>query len=217
MRRYSDGWLSRHLSSARAGSNDALEDLLERLHPILLRYARSHLSRDPAAADLALDLVQEALIRIATGLERCRADGDDQIVAWALTIVRNLCVDHYRTKTLPTVRFSRLMDDLLEAMQAPERGGRNPPRSRGERILRRVVRQAVHELPRPTRRLLLLRVGRGWTWSEVARDIGLSSDAAKKRFRRARAVLRKDILERIDGLGEQDRTAALRRLRRDEG
>lgn len=214
MRSHADGRLGRTLSRAQDGHEDALEDLLGHLHPILLRYAYGQLRPDPDVEALAQDLTQEALIRIVRSLGQCHASGDGQILTWALAIVRNLCVDHFRARRARAtpLRLTPALEELLGdlAMHAwTEQGA-----GRGRRILRRVVREAVRALPRASRRLLRLRVVQDLSWSEIGRELGISRVAAKSRFRRIHKALRSEALGRMDGLNAGDRAIALRYLER---
>lgn len=217
MRAISDGYLSRSLFRAREGDSEALESLLRLLRPVLIRYARAQLFLDPEAEETARDLTQEALVRIVLGLEHCRAEADTQIIAWALAIIRNLCVDHFRTAHTPAFRLSQLLDedacvrdDFLPAWTE----GTSPRPGRGRRVLHRVLDEVVETLPAPALRLLRLRVEESMTWNQIARELGLTRSAAKRRFQRIQARVRDDALRRIRNLRARDRAAALRYLRR---
>lgn len=217
MRATSDGYLSRSLFRAREGDKEALESLLRLLRPVLIRYARAQLFLDPEAEETARDLAQEALVRIVLGLQHCRAEADTQVIAWALAIVRNLCVDHFRAVHAPTFRLSQLLDEDLcvrgDFLLA--RAGRASPQpGRGRRVLHQVLDEVVETLPAPALRLLRLRVEENMTWNQVASELGLTRSAAKRRFQRMQARVRDDALKRIKGLADRDRVAALRYLRR---
>ncbi len=217
MRATSDGYLSRSLFRAREGDKEALESLLRLLRPVLFRYARAQLFLDPEAEETARDLTQEAMVRIVLGLGQCRALADTQVIAWALAIIRNLCVDHFRTVHAPTFRFSQMLEEnscvredflLASSERAP-----TPP-GRGRRVLHRVLDEVVETLPAPALRLLQLRVEESMTWSQIARELGLTRSAAKRRFQRMQTSVRNDALRRIKNMCARDRAAALLYLRR---
>jgi RNA polymerase sigma-70 factor (ECF subfamily) len=214
MRSHADGRLGGTLSRAKEGQEDALEELLARLHPILLRYASSQLRPAPDVDALAQDLVQEALIRIARSLGQCQATTDGPILTWALTIIKNICIDHFRSrraKAVP-VRITPVLEQVLGelALHAWTEGKAN----RGRQVVHRILREAVRALPRPARRLLRLRVLQELSWSEIGRELGISRVAAKSRFRRIRNALRAEALRRMERLEEGDRATALRFLER---
>lgn len=216
-RPFEEGCLSRTLSRARKGDEAALETLLHLLRPVLLRYARSQLFLDPEAEETARDLAQEALVRIVLGLGHCRAEADTQVIAWALAIIRNLCADHFRTVRPPTFRLSQLLDDdprVPEDLLAVRVERTSPRVGRGRRVLRRVLDEVLRTLPASALRLLRLRVEEDMTWNQVARELGLTRSAAKRRFQRIQARVRAAALLRVERLADRDRAAALRYLRR---
>ena len=216
-RPFEEGCLSRNLSRARTGDEEALEALLHLLRPVLLRYARAQLFLDPEAEETARDLAQEALVRIVLGLRHCRAEADNQVIAWALAIIRNLCVDYFRTAHVPTFRLSQLLDDdsfVREDFLTSGAGRESPRAGPGRRVLRRVLDEVLGTLPASALRLLKLRVEEDMTWNQIACELGLTRSAAKRRFQRMQARVRADAFLRIEGLTNRDRAAALRYLRR---
>lgn len=216
MRAFDDGRLSRYLARARDGDDDALEALLCRLHPILLRFARAQLAEEAEAEETASDIAQKAMIRITRGLDGCRAEADPQIHAWALQVVKNLCTDHFRAaraRALRSLPLSSWTNEVEGSLLDTELAGRTRT-DRGGRVLNRALQEALRALPITARRLLRLRVQQGMTWSQIARELGLTRDAAKRRFERIQSRLRKETLRKIENLSEPDREAALRYLKR---
>lgn len=216
MRAFDDARLSRYLARARAGDDDALEMLLCLLRPVLLRFARAQLAEEAEAEETACDIAQKAMIRITRGLDGCRAEAGPQIRAWALQIVKNLCTDHFRANRARAVRVLPLsfwIDEVEVSLLGAEPAER-PRGDYGGRVLNRALREALRALPATAQRLLCLRVQEGMTWSQVALELGLTRDAAKRRFERVQIRLRKETFRKIENLGGRDREAALRFLRR---
>ncbi|MDQ3555300.1 MAG: sigma-70 family RNA polymerase sigma factor [Gemmatimonadota bacterium] len=219
MQPYTQGQLSRDLARARAGNAAALDDLLCRLHPALVRYARARLSAEPDADELAQDLAQDALIRVLQKVEQCHGQDDKQILAWALAIARNICLDHFRAvrRRPSSVRLSWELGELLHPCSAadPRTDGTGLPRpAPGRRLLRALLRDAVRSLSPTARRLLRLRIEQDETWGAVAEDLGLTQSAAKRRFQRLQVSLRKDVLRRVGQLGSKEHDSVLRYLDR---
>ena len=210
--------LVRPLFGARQGSDDALEDLLCLLRPGLLDYARRHAKEDPEPEELARDLTQDALIRIARNIESCRADDDAQVLAWALSIMRNLCMDHFRRARTRgyTLRLSFAAADGWDVALAARNSGRDghPRRRRARRTLNTLVRRVIDHLPAAAARLIRMRVREERSWREIGEALGTSEEGARKRFKRLRSSLKRELLLRIDELSAAERAAVLRHLRR---
>lgn len=212
-----EGQLCEALYRARAGDQASLERLLRQLHTPLHRFAYRHVRSEPEAGELARDLTQDALLRIARRVDQCHAGTDAKLLAWALATMRNLCMDHYRATRcrIPHVRLSVELEEVIEEL--PSALGRHsqttPSASRGARILQRVIRQTVRALPRPARHLLRLRLWKEKTWPEVGSELGLAPSAAKRRYQRMQTLLRRQILDSIEVLPERERRAALSFLR----
>lgn len=202
---------------ARRGDRRALERLLReleaRVYPWLV--ARLRPVREPE--DLARDLNQEALIRIAGAVARATFHADGEVVSWALMVGRNVLVDHLRAER----GRSRGIDDAedveragsLAALTGWQRPGNGP--GPADRLLARVMEETLAGLPAAARELLRLRVHAGATWKEVAGALSTSEAGAKRRFQRLQGALRRDILSRLDrlrGEGCDGADICLRRL-----
>jgi RNA polymerase sigma factor (sigma-70 family) len=77
----------------------ALEDLLTDLCEPVRRFAVFRLRYHEDPGDMAEDVVQETLIRVAKAIRTCNAASDAQILAWVRTIARNAMTDMYRSPT----------------------------------------------------------------------------------------------------------------------
>jgi RNA polymerase sigma-70 factor (ECF subfamily) len=207
--------LIRLLAEARDGRDDALEELLAKLHPALLRYAYAHVAREREASDLAADLTQDTLIRIVRGLDGCHAATNAQLIAWALSVLRNRIVDYFRHSAAhPRIPLD---DDHPDGSQVHRRSTdeAEEPWERGRTVLRNIIRDSTANLSPAAVRLLDLRFGYGASWSQVATELGCERVAARRRFHRLRDSLRRTILQRVGTLGPEDRNAALMILHRE--
>ncbi|HEX6372884.1 MAG TPA: sigma-70 family RNA polymerase sigma factor [Longimicrobium sp.] len=191
---------------AQAGSACALDRLMGRLEGPVYRYLVTRLLAAPDAEDLARDLCQEALIRATTSIGRCTFASDGRLVAWMLTIARNVLLDHLReVRGRDEVRG----DDWVRTMAAGLQPGDDAP---PPRPLETFAAEALAEVSEGTAELLRLRLMSGSSWKEVADVLGIAESAAKRRFQRAQATLRRQILARVEALPPEARRAALRRL-----
>jgi len=193
---------------AQAGNARALDRLLRRVEGPVYRYLVRRLVAAPDAEDLARDLCQDALIRTAAGLERCTFASDGRLLAWVLTIARNVLLDHLRqARGRAEVRGDPRWV-LSAATEPPPGDDAAPPRA-----LETFAAEALADLPEGTAELLRLRLVAGRSWKEVGDALGIAQSAAKRRFQRAQAALRRRILARVEALPpEARRTAALRRV-----
>jgi RNA polymerase sigma factor (sigma-70 family) len=209
------GRLTLRLAEARAGAEDALEDLLRCLHPILLRFAHYRLSDENEASELARDLTQDTLVAIIQSVGSCEAETNAQMIAWAQSILQNRINDHFRAGARAARIQSELVVHLLHDEPPAEDEKAARERALGRRVLRGIVQDVVDQLPPSRLRLLHLRVSSGAQWAQIAAEFGIERDAARRRFHRLRAYLRKAILKRLAGLEPRKRKAAQKVIRED--
>lgn len=176
--------LRRARSYADSRRDDALEELIRRLTPGLLRIAR----RYRLGSDDELDVVQQAWLRLAQNLHAIREP--DRVVGWLWTTVNREAlrlVNRRRREVLPgTELFDEAAGPAPTAEEVAARADR-------DRILWRVVRL----LP-PRDRLLAELLARepGTTCAQVARLIGVAPDSVSQLrtrcLRRLRRLLAKE-------------------------
>jgi RNA polymerase sigma factor (sigma-70 family) len=171
------------------------------------RYLLARLRAAPDAEDLARDLCQEALIRAMGAISRSTFASDGRLLSWGLTIARNVLLDHLReTRGRAEVRG----DGHWARAEAggPLPGEEAPP----PRLLEGVAAEVLAEVPETTAELLRLRLVGGRSWKEVAAALGIAESAAKRRFQRTQATLRRKILARLEALPHDAGRTATQRL-----
>lgn len=184
-----------------------MDRLLRQVEAPVYRYLVGHLRAAPDAEDLARDLCQETLIRAMAALPRSTFASDGRLISWALTIARNVLLDHLRqARGRGEVRGDDHWARVESGVPLP---GENPP---PPRLLELLAAEALAEASEATAKMLRLRLVEGRTWKEVAAVLGIAESAAKRRFQRAQAALRRKILARVDALPCDSRSAAARRL-----
>lgn len=143
----------------------------------LLRY----LGRYTGDRQLAEDLLQETLIRIARGL----SDFEERssLKTWALSIATRVAADHFRK---PANRLS-----IVDMADAPEPAGSERPIDQKLVIdeMNACVRQVIDSLPEDYRSALVLHEIEGLTAEETAEVSGCTLPTAKIRIHRARTRL----------------------------
>jgi RNA polymerase sigma-70 factor (ECF subfamily) len=147
-------------------------------------YCWNRLRQQQAAEDAAAQVFVRALHAMPTYRERGR------LRAWLLTIARNVIVSQARREH-PSEPL-----DLAGDLPA----GAPPPDEQAIAALDvEALERAIDALPEPLRAAIELRRF-GLTGEEVARELGISHEAAKKRLSRAMALLR----ERLGGSDADD-------------
>jgi len=97
-----DDQLRQFLAAATEGDNHALGELVRRTQPMVWRLCTALGTRGEEA-----DLVQETYLRAMGSLVTYR--GEAPVLAWLLTVARNVCADDVRRRQ----RRRRLMDRLV--------------------------------------------------------------------------------------------------------
>ena len=178
---------------ARAGDRDAFRAIMQRCNQRLFRIARA-VVRDDAEAE---DVLQEAYARAFAAFEGFR--GEAGVATWLTRIVLNEAHGRLR-KRRPTVE--------LEAVEAAQAGAQvlsfpgaamspDPEADAARGQIRRLLEQAVDELPEPFRLVFMLREVEELSVEETALHLGLNPETVKTRLHRARKRLREALDARL--------------------
>ncbi|HEY8075967.1 MAG TPA: RNA polymerase sigma factor [Labilithrix sp.] len=140
--------------------------------------------------DTAEDLAQETWMKLAKAAPTLRED--TTLAALLFTIARNAFLSHRRWAMLD---LSRLVVVGLETVAIA--GGDAPDEAHERSRAMKLLERALGELPVASREVLLLVGVEGLEQEEVARVLGVSYDALRKRLSRARAELA-DKMQRLE-------------------
>jgi RNA polymerase sigma-70 factor (ECF subfamily) len=146
---------------------------------------KSFMMRKNTSAELAEDLVQEAMIAVWTKASLYEPS-KGSVTTWVFTIARNLRIDRARRDVhMPTTELG----DYDEPSEAPE----------GEELLVRkqedgLVSRALQSIPEEQRRILVLSFVDDLPQSEIAERLSIPLGTVKSRMRLAYGHLRR-ILE----------------------
>jgi RNA polymerase sigma-70 factor, ECF subfamily len=171
---------------ARKGDEIAFGLLVERYQRPAYAVALSVTGRHEDAEDAA----QESFLVALDRLEECRSP--ERFGGWLMTIVRN------RSKNL--IR----RESLRETEQVPHGASSRAPtpdRVAETTELRRLLEQALLELPDVQRQIVLLHDLEGWKHREIAERLDLPSGTVRSHLHFARKALRK-ALKSIPGVPE---------------
>jgi RNA polymerase sigma factor (sigma-70 family) len=101
------------LDRVRKRDQNAARELVEHLHPLVIRIARSHLPRRVAEEDLAQDIFLKMFTRID------QYKGEVPFTHWVSRIAVTTCIDHLRAqKRRPELRWADLSEretDVLDS------------------------------------------------------------------------------------------------------
>lgn len=178
------------LARARKGEIAAFESLMtayeNRIYTLALRSTGSEQD--------AADITQEVFLRAWKSLDTFR--GDSSLSTWLYRVTSNLCVDFARKKTSEGFAVSIDDEESPAASLADSSWAVQPEQAAENQELREELQHALAQLSEEHRRVVLLRDVAGLPYADIARTLGLEDGTVKSRLARARAALRKILLER---------------------
>ena len=187
---------------ARHGHREAFRHIMQRCNQRLFRVARGVVGDESETKNI----VQEAYLHAFEKLDTFR--GEASLLTWMTRIVLNEAYGRLRRRR-HTVDI-----DLIEAggsnAGSSNAGGFNPGGSDDSRVIRfpsrfgsedpaaaaaraqirRLVEQAIDELPEPFRIVFVMRAIEECTVEETASNLGIRAETVKTRLHRARRLLR---------------------------
>lgn len=157
---------------AREGCRPAVEEIVRRYRPALVRYAATIVPSDRAD-----DVVQDSLARALPAIES--AGRELHVRGWLYTIVHNTALNSLRDAGPRHEQLDESYDGVEQPPQALER-----------RESVRALVGGLQGLPQPQREALVKRELGGMSHSQIALDLGVSAGAARQLIFRARNALR---------------------------
>jgi RNA polymerase sigma-70 factor (ECF subfamily) len=172
------------LARARAGEEAAIEELLKRAEPRLLRMARNIVRNEEDAQDAVPEALLNAYVNLSSFDER------SSFFTWATRITINSSLMLLRKRRQFFLRFTG--DDPQELdFQDP---APNPEALLAEKDERRTLKEAIRSLPPTLRVAVEPRQFQERSVQEMASALSISCTAAKARFFRAKEILRNRIV-----------------------
>jgi RNA polymerase sigma-70 factor (ECF subfamily) len=158
-----------------------------------------HLARLVRDRDDVDDLVQEALTKALTALESY--DAGYAFSTWLYRIATNHAIDHLRRRKLATVSLDKPIQTRDGELQAevPDTTWR-PDRHVVEDQQRRLINEAIAQLPEKYHRVILMRHVEELAYEEIAERLGLPLGTVKAHIFRARALLYRYLKDRREDL-----------------
>jgi RNA polymerase sigma-70 factor (ECF subfamily) len=190
--------LEQHLTAARAGSREALGQVLSQYHFYLLEIARRELGRDLQPKGGASDIVQETFLEAQRIFPRFAGRSDDEIRAWlrCLLLHRTAKVGR-RFRATHKRRLAREVSldapCMPAASRVPAAAMPTPSAHLMARERQEVLRRAMDRLPEDYRRVMVLRYQKEMTFDEIGRDMRRSGDAVRMLWARALERLKHEL------------------------
>jgi len=174
------------LTRARAGDEEALNDLFARYLPVLRRWASGRLPRWARDVSDTHDLVQETLLQTFKKIDAFDHRGEGALQAYLRQAVMNRIRDELR-------RADRRPAPLALDSAAPDPGLSPLEAAIGTEVVDR-YEAALDRLSADERELIVARVELGMTYAELAQATGKpSSDAARMAVGRALVRLAEEL------------------------
>lgn len=173
------------LQRVRARNQDAARQLVEHLHPLVIRIVRAHLPRRVLEEDLA----QEVFMKMFTRLDQYQ--GAVPFPHWVSRIAVTTCIDHLRAqKRRPEFRWADLSEneaDVLDAVLTSE----NDADAGDALAARELVGKLLDQLKPDDRMVIQLLDLEQKTLVEIRELTGWNITLIKVRAFRARRKLKK--------------------------
>lgn len=180
---------------AQAGESGVFREIMQRHNRRLYRVARGILGEDSEAEDV----VQETYIRAFKGIAGFR--GDAGLATWLTRIAINEALGRKR-KRRPTIDASNLdwIDEQGETRVLIFPGahaGADPEADASRAEVRRLLEQAIDDLPESFRIVFVLREIEQMSVGETASQLDILPETVKTRLHRARRLLREALQEKL--------------------
>jgi RNA polymerase sigma-70 factor (ECF subfamily) len=187
------------VARCRKGEDDAWRELVDRFGQKVYAITYHFTMRREDAEELS----QEIFLKVFENLHRY--DGGFPLVAWILSLSRNLCIDRYRRrKREKSFRF--VSDDAVTALLKSED---DPSTMALKKERTRLLFSALTEIPEDLAEILILRDLNGFAYEEIAKALELPDGTVKSRLFRARSEVARKIRERHENRGATGAFASL--------
>lgn len=169
-----------------AGQCDALEEILRRHWPRILRFA----TRIQGAPDVAEDIAQEAFVQLWLGRSTFAKGGS--VIAFLYRVARNLALNEVRHREVRDRLVATERDVGIPVAVAPDE-------ALEVQGLEEAVARAIADLPRRQRTVFVLARYEGLTHLEIAKILGTSPQTVANQMTAALIHLRNALRPLRDG------------------
>jgi RNA polymerase sigma-70 factor (ECF subfamily) len=172
-----------------AGDRAVFEVLMRRYNQRLYRVARAILRDDSEAEDVMQHAYVQAYLHLGEFAGRA------SFATWLtkIAVYEALARARRRSRDRAPAPFAESGEDAMNTLPSSDP---DPEQQALHGELRALLESAIESLPQTYRPVLILREVEGMSTADTAECLGLSEDVVKTRLRRARALLRDELLER---------------------
>ncbi|HET9831015.1 MAG TPA: RNA polymerase sigma factor [Vicinamibacterales bacterium] len=181
----------------RAGEHALFEVLMRRHNQRVYRTARA-VVKDETEVE---DVMQQAYVNAFTHLRQF--EDRSEFSTWMTRITLNEAFARRKKRQRAAALAPRAGDESGALMETIESTQPDPERQAYAQELRRVLEQAVDELPDNYRVVFMLRDVEGLSTSETGAGLGIGEEAVKTRLHRARAMIRRSVSARIGAVSAE--------------
>lgn len=171
-----------------AGEPAAIEELIGRILPVVVRYCRSRVSAGSPVLATADDIAQEACLAVLTALPSFRREGKP-FLAFVFGIAAHKVADAHRTAARTR---STPVAEVPDAASTED----GPDQYLAATSAAALVDELLDHLPDVQREILRLRVVAGLSAEETAAALGMTTGAVRVAQHRALAKLRQRLNSR---------------------
>jgi RNA polymerase sigma-70 factor (ECF subfamily) len=180
------------LEAARAGSSEALGQLLEQSRRYLLAVAREELAGALQTKASASDLVQDTLAEAVRLFVRFPGTSAEELRLWLVAILRNKLAN-FRKRYLGTNKRDLDREHALTEDPAVPAGLPSPSSVASAREQEQALLQALQRLPQRARQVIQWRSWDNLSFAEIGQRLGCSDDAARMVWARAIERLKQEM------------------------
>lgn len=189
------------LNQARCGDGQALGKLFEGFRRYLKLLAQLQINGKLQAKIDASDVVQETFLKAHRDLAMFRGTSERELMTWLRRILAANLADHVHRhygRQRRDVRLERSLQQQLDRSSHALDGGlvlahATPSEQMAHREQALVLADALEQLPKDYREVLVLHHFKGLTFQEVARRMDRSVDSVKQLWMRALVRLRRTL------------------------
>jgi RNA polymerase sigma-70 factor, ECF subfamily len=190
------GDAAQHLPAARAGSSEALGQLLEACRAYLLRIANEGVATEIQAKGGASDLVQETFLEAHRDFARFQGTTEAELLAWLRCLLLNNASNFARSYRTGKRRVGREVP-LERGDRSTEAGfvanTSTPSMEAMAHEKAEAIARALERLPEDYRRVITLRNQERREFDEIGRLMERSTDAARRLWSRAIERLQQEL------------------------
>ena len=178
------------IALAKQGNHEAFHNLVERYKSPIYTFSL-YLTRNVQNAE---DIVQETFIRLYRNLNQIEPKA--QFKTFIFGIARNLALNHIRNEQRKNNFLSRLFNKINSDYKEQINPKPNMWVPDEKQEFTSIIQQCMLELSEEHREILLLRETQGLDYENIAKILGCRVGTVRSRLARARAQLRKIVIEK---------------------